>query len=269
MFNRKRPRKQQEEVNAGSMADIAFLLLIFFLVATTITNEKGLSMKLPPDPENQTKAPANERNVFNVKINSKNSLLVEGEVRSEIGNLQSEIERFIMNNGEDPNSSVSPAKAIVSLKTNRGTDYKMFIEILDERTLAIPDRPGNNRLDTLSNIVSNPSVALLFIVPGFDDTMRINGQASITKDPAVLERMRVQDRLPKVAIIVKIETVFIHCAKAFRRSKLWDPAQHQDRGDLPSLIKIVMDQTAAPVVDEKTQRDMDEGLEEAYRTTMY
>ncbi len=132
MFNRKRPRKQQEEVNAGSMADIAFLLLIFFLVATTITNEKGLSMKLPPDPENQTKAPANERNVFNVKINSKNSLLVEGEVRSEIGNLQSEIERFIMNNGEDPNSSVSPAKAIVSLKTNRGTDYKMFIEILDE-----------------------------------------------------------------------------------------------------------------------------------------
>lgn len=144
-----------------------------------------------------------------------------------------------------------------------------FIEILDDRTLAIPDRPGNNRLDTLSNIVSNPSVALLFIVPGFDDTMRINGQASITTDPAVLERMRVQDRLPKVAIIVKIDTVFIHCAKAFWRSKLWDPTQHQDRSEVPSLIRIVMDQTAAPAADEKTQRQLDEGLEEAYRTTMY
>ena len=144
-----------------------------------------------------------------------------------------------------------------------------FVEILDDRTLAIPDRPGNNRLDTLANIVSNPSVGLLFIVPGFDDTMRINGQASITTDPSVLDRMKVNDRTPKVAIIVKIDTVFIHCAKAFRRSKLWDPAHHQDRSEMPSLIKIVMDQTAAVAVDDKTQRQLDEGLEEAYRTTMY
>ena len=144
-----------------------------------------------------------------------------------------------------------------------------FVEVLDARTLAIPDRPGNNRLDTLDNIVSNPSIALLFIVPGFDDTMRINGQAHITTDPAVLDRMRVQDRVPKVAIIVRVETVFIHCAKAFRRSKLWDPTQHQDRSALPSLIKIVMDQTKAAPADADAQRVLDEGLEEAYRTTMY
>ncbi|MEP6445877.1 MAG: MSMEG_1061 family FMN-dependent PPOX-type flavoprotein, partial [Hyphomicrobiales bacterium] len=93
-----------------------------------------------------------------------------------------------------------------------------FVQVLDQHTLAIPDRPGNNRLDTLSNIISNPSVGLLFIIPGFDETMRVNGQASLTKDPQLLSSMSVNDRNPKIAIVVKVTTVFIHCAKAFRRS---------------------------------------------------
>jgi len=144
-----------------------------------------------------------------------------------------------------------------------------FVQILDDQTLAIPDRPGNNRLDTIVNILSNPNVGLLFIVPGFDDTMRVNGQAQLSTDPELLERMAVNDRVPKLAIVVKIQSVFIHCAKAFRRSKLWDPARHQDRSELPSLVKIVLDQTNNAPEDPKVQQQLDEGLEHSYKTTMY
>ena len=118
-----------------------------------------------------------------------------------------------------------------------------FVKILDDKTLLIPDRPGNNRLDTHTNILANPAVGLLFMVPGFDDTMRVNGKAKITRDPDLLALMVVNDRMPTVAIVVTVEEVFIHCAKAFRRSKLWDPSQRQNRSDMPSLLKIIMDQT--------------------------
>jgi len=130
MFKKRKPRAESEEVNAGSMADIAFLLLIFFLVATTISTDKGLMMKLPPD--EQTEAPLNERNVFNIKVNSLNALLIEGETRENLTGLKGELEKFILNNDRDPQSSESPIKAIVSVKTNRGTDYSKFIEVLDE-----------------------------------------------------------------------------------------------------------------------------------------
>lgn len=143
-----------------------------------------------------------------------------------------------------------------------------FVKVLDERTLAIPDRPGNNRLDTQVNILSNPNVGLLFIVPGFEDTLRVNGQARLVTDPALLQTMAVQDRVPKLAIVVTVQEVFMHCAKAFRRSRLWDPAAQQNRREMPSLVKIILDETTgAPPEDE--MRKLDEGLEEAYRKTLY
>ncbi len=143
-----------------------------------------------------------------------------------------------------------------------------FVKVLDERTLAIPDRPGNNRLDTQVNILSNPNVGLLFIVPGFEDTLRVNGQARLVTDPALLQTMAVQDRVPKLAIVVTVQEVFMHCAKAFRRSRLWDPAAQQNRREMPSLVKIILDETtgAPPEVE---MRKLDEGLEEAYRKTLY
>src|SRR5688500_11197672 len=141
-----------------------------------------------------------------------------------------------------------------------------FVKILDERTLAIPDRPGNDRLDSLSNILSNPSVGLLFIIPGFDDTLRVSGQARLVTDPKLLRSMSVNDRVPKLAIVVTVSEVFMHCAKAFRRSRLWDPAHFQDRRDMPSLSKIILDQTTgAPDGDE--MRRIDEDLEEEYGRT--
>ncbi len=144
-----------------------------------------------------------------------------------------------------------------------------FVQILDQHTLAIPDRPGNNRLDSLANIVANPSVGLLFIIPGFDDTLRVNGRASLVTDPAILEPMQVNDRRPKLAIVVRVSEVFLHCAKAFRRSHLWDPEHFQDRRDMPSLSKIILDQTTGAPEDADAMRKIDEDLEVEYKKTLY
>jgi uncharacterized protein len=144
-----------------------------------------------------------------------------------------------------------------------------FVKILDQHTLAIPDRPGNNRLDSLVNIVANPSVGLLFIIPGFDDTLRVNGQANLVNDPELLESMSVSDRIPKLAIVVKVNEAFLHCAKAFRRSHLWDPDHFQDRGEMPSLVKIILDQTTGAPSNATEMRKLDDELEEDYKKTLY
>lgn len=143
-----------------------------------------------------------------------------------------------------------------------------FVKILDSKTLAIPDRPGNNRLDTLVNITANPCVGLLFLIPGFEETLRVNGQASLATDPAVLSEMIVNDRTPSLAIIVKVSEVFLHCAKAFRRSKLWSSASLQSRGDMPSLSKMILDQTTGAPRDDELLR-IDEALEQEYQRSMY
>lgn len=148
-------------------------------------------------------------------------------------------------------------------------DPRGFVKVLDDNTLLIPDRPGNNRLDTLANILSNPSVGLLFMIPGFDDTMRINGKAKITRDPSLLALMTVKDKVPSVAIVVDVSEVFLHCAKALRRSKLWDPAQLQDRSEMPSLINIVLDQTTGAPNDPDEMKKLDGDLEDDYQKTMY
>ncbi|WP_211461745.1 pyridoxamine 5'-phosphate oxidase family protein [Collimonas silvisoli] len=113
-------------------------------------------------------------------------------------------------------------------------DTPGFVKILDERTLAIPDRPGNNRIDTLRNIIADPRIALLFIVPGVDETLRVNGRAEISAEPALLEQFAMNGKLPRTVIIVKVEATYFHCSKALVRSKLWDPAQQIERSSFPS-----------------------------------
>jgi PPOX class probable FMN-dependent enzyme len=144
-----------------------------------------------------------------------------------------------------------------------------FVQILDERTLAIPDRPGNNRLDTLVNILANPNVGLLFIIPGFDDTLRVNGRATLVTDPELLGSMSVNNRAPKLAIVVEVSEVFLHCAKAFRRSHLWSPDHFQDRTEMPSIVKIILDETTGAPADAAAMRRMDDDLEEDYKKTLY
>jgi PPOX class probable FMN-dependent enzyme len=109
-----------------------------------------------------------------------------------------------------------------------------FVRILDERTLLLPDRPGNRLADSLRNVLENPHVALLFVIPGVTDTFRVNGRAEIVTDPELLEPCAVEGKVPKLALRVEIEQAFTHCSKAFLRAELWDPERFVDRGELPS-----------------------------------
>ena len=125
-------QQKKTEINSSSMADIAFLLLIFFLVTTTIQTNQGLSVTLPPHSDEPPKAKFNDRNLFKVHINSVNKVLVEDEPFEGFDNLHRDVKKFILNYGEDPGSSDNPEKAVISLQMNRGTHYKRFIEIMDE-----------------------------------------------------------------------------------------------------------------------------------------
>ena len=121
-------------------------------------------------------------------------------------------------------------------------DAPGFVQVLDERRLAIPERPGNRRLDGMQNLLTNPHVGLIFLVPGRDETLRVNGRAWITRDPAILQRSAVQDKVPLLAIGVEVEQCFFHCAKAMLRSHLWAHDRWPARDVLPSFACMLFDQ---------------------------
>jgi PPOX class probable FMN-dependent enzyme len=117
-------------------------------------------------------------------------------------------------------------------------DAPGFVRIIDERTLAIPDRVGNNRIDSLRNIIVEPHLALLFVVPGVGETLRVNGRGRISNDPALLESFAVDGKLPRTVLLVDVDAVYFHCSKALARSRLWDPTRHVERSRLPSAGAI-------------------------------
>ena len=114
-----------------------------------------------------------------------------------------------------------------------------FLQRLDDRHIAIPDLNGNNRLDTLENIVSHPFVGLLLIMPGKDETVRINGPATVTTDASILDGFTVELRRPKAAIVVEVAELYSHCAKSFRRGKVWQPESWADLAETPDLAEII------------------------------
>ncbi len=126
--------------------------------------------------------------------------------------------------------------------TPRG-DAPGFVEIQDAHTLLLPDRRGNNRIDNLRNIVTDPRVTLLFLIPGVGETLRVVGTAQISVDPALLARFVVNNQLPKSVLVVKVQYCFFQCAKALMRSRLWDPAAQIERTALPSNGRILEDIT--------------------------
>jgi PPOX class probable FMN-dependent enzyme len=141
-----------------------------------------------------------------------------------------------------------------------------FVAVLDDRRLALGDLAGNNRLDSLGNIVQRPRVGLMFVIPGHSETLRVNGRATVTTDPAVLDACRIDGRLPKVAVGVDVDECFVHCAKAFRRSSLWDPAAWPAAGEAPTagaLFKahLKLDGVSAELIDAD--------LEAGYQATMW
>ena len=142
-----------------------------------------------------------------------------------------------------------------------------FVVTLDEDHLAIPDLAGNNLLDSIGNIVRGSGIGMLFLVPGVDETLRVNGYACITTDAAVLDACAVKDRRPKAAIGVTVTQQYMHCAKAFRRSDLWDAQSWPQRDALPSLGCILVDQIELP--DGVTAEVVDANLERGYAETMW
>lgn len=122
-----------------------------------------------------------------------------------------------------------------------------FVVVADDHTLLIPDRRGNNRVDSLSNLVQDPRIALLFLIPGVGETLRVNGRAEISVDPALLERFPAQGKLPRSVIVVHVERVYFQCPKALVRSDLWNPAKHIERKALPSTGTILADITSGTV----------------------
>jgi uncharacterized protein len=118
-------------------------------------------------------------------------------------------------------------------------DAPGFVRVQDEKTLLIPDRRGNNRIDSLRNIVGDPRVALLFLIPGVGETIRVNGRAGISTDPALAQSFAVNGKAPRTVIVVAVERVYFQCSKAIVRSKLWDPARHVARASLPTAGTIL------------------------------
>jgi PPOX class probable FMN-dependent enzyme len=144
-------------------------------------------------------------------------------------------------------------------------DAPGFVFVLDDRRLVIPDRPGNKRLDGMKNLLANPHVGLIFLVPGREETLRVNGRAWITRDPGLLGRSAVQGRMPLLAIGVEVEQCFLHCAKAFRRSQLWAHEQWPGPDALPSLACVLFDQIRPDGVTlEEYERDIAEGVKRLY-----
>jgi PPOX class probable FMN-dependent enzyme len=121
-------------------------------------------------------------------------------------------------------------------------DVPGFVQVLDDTHLVIPDRPGNNRLDGMRNVLVNPHIGLIFLVPGRHETLRVNGQACITRDASLLERCRVQGKTPLLGLGVAVDEVFLHCPKAFLRAHIWDAAHWPAADALPSMACVLFDQ---------------------------
>lgn len=145
-------------------------------------------------------------------------------------------------------------------------DAPGFVYVADDQHLIIPDRPGNKRVDSMFNILSNPKVGLLFLIPGMGETLRINGQALIIKDDEILEKMAVNGKVPHLGIVVKVDQCFMHCAKAFKRSGLWNPESWTGKDDLPSAAKILAAHVNLPGMTEKR---IVADLEEGYKNRLY
>ena len=149
--------------------------------------------------------------------------------------------------------------------TPRGDPPGSF-KVLDEKTLALADRPGNNRLDTLKNILENPEIALIFLLPGTNETVRVAGTARFSTDAELLASMAVQGKLPKCAIVISVRQAYLHCAKALLRSKLWTGEYAQPKGTFPSIARMIGDQVG---MTEEQKKKGEERVEKAYQETLW
>src|SRR5439155_3533175 len=144
-------------------------------------------------------------------------------------------------------------------------DAPGFVQVIDDETLLIPDRLGNNRIDSISNLLSSPGVGLIFFVPGLRETLRVNGRARITTDPKLLEPLAVQGKVPRSGILVTAEEGYFHCGNTLIRSDLWNPDKMLKPSDFPSLGRIIAEQ----IGDGRSIEQSERYTAESYKTRLY
>jgi len=166
------------------------------------------------------------------------SALVQAKIADRLNHLT---RRFVE---RSPFVCIATARPDGGLDVSPRGDPAGFVRILDERTLLLPDRPGNNLADTLTNLLHDPRIAMLFLIPGIGDTFRVNGTATLTTDPELLAPSAVDGKEPQLGIVVEVEEAYTQCPKALLRSDLWNPEKHVDRSELPKsgeILKAVAD----------------------------
>ncbi|NLP59843.1 pyridoxamine 5'-phosphate oxidase family protein [Paraburkholderia sacchari] len=187
----------------------------------------------------------------------------ERSVRKEIDHVNADYRRFI---------ELSPFVVLATggpegLDCSPRGDVPGFVRILDSRTLALPDRPGNNRVDSLRNVVAAPQVGLLFMVPGVGETLRVNGRARVSLDPELLASFAVDGKPPRSVLLIDVQSVYFHCSKAIVRSNLWDPAHHVERSRLPSagemLRRVNVEQYGETFDVERYEADLAERMKKS------
>lgn len=172
--------------------------------------------------------------------------------------------RFI---AHSPFAVLATASAAGADSSPRG-DGPGFVKVLDERTLALPDRTGNNLADSLTNLLENPAIGVLFLIPGLRETLRINGQAYATDDPGLLERFTMDNRRPTLALVVDVEQVYFHCGKALIRSRLWDSATHSLASSMTMGNNVFSLQRIEQNSARETSAELAAVLERSYRTDL-
>lgn len=216
----------------------------------------------------------NDDSATKVAINNEDELRehfgdpMELALLKELGKLDKHCKEFI---SRSPFLCIGTSSSSGSADVSPRGDPPGFVQVLDDNTIFIPDRPGNNRLDTLKNITENPNVGILFMIPGFEDTLRINGKANLIKDQEILERCVVNRKAPSMGILVEVNEAYLHCAKAIRRSKLWDSDSQQNRNEMPTLAKMILEQVAPPESppSEQEVKEADDFVEDNYKTGLY
>lgn len=186
----------------------------------------------------------------------------EGALRKEMRSLDAHARNFL---SKSPFVVIGTQDAGGNGDVTPKGDRPGFVAVLDDITIAIPDRPGNNRLDTMENLLVNPSIGLLFLIPGMNETLRINGEARVTIDDDLRTRLAVDGRPAQSVIVVKAKSVYMHCAKAFMRSELWKPESWRPRSEMPTLGQILHDQAARS----QQPDEIDRWLDEAYAESMW
>ncbi|WP_053376397.1 pyridoxamine 5'-phosphate oxidase family protein [Paenibacillus sp. FJAT-27812] len=208
-------------------------------------------------------------------INDQEIILTESELRSIIGYPSEIVQQKSISHldehcrdyiAKSPFLFISTSNASGKCDVSPRGDAAGFVHVVDDHYLVIPERRGNKRMDSLCNILSNPEVGLIFLIPGLGETLRVNGRAFITKDSELLKPMAVNQIIPTVGIVVAVEECFLHCAKAFKRSGLWELETRIEKEKLPSASKIL---SAHIKLEGITSEVIAANLEEGYAKRLY